>query len=637
MTPRTVEIGMSLGARGTSIQNNALTFPQLLWRRWQWARDAAPSLADATHSAFGVYPLMIEPNLVFFGNTAQHVKDNLYANPNPNEGRAQVKSGKDYQPLWYTKIPRRAVATGLGPKIVTVAEGPSAAWPVPSVAVGRGRSRFQRWQPFWYQDSAYSQLSAARAKVMRSRIGEWHVRVGILDTGFNDRHVASPLYVDESRAADADGWVHGWPWNDLWKPGEAALRSPGADPSHGMGTIGLLAGRQIIVKGLDSPGETGGAQWLGGVPFAGVVPVRVASDPVSLGTAALAYGIDYASRVQHCDVISMSHGGSPTQTWVDAVNAAYERGTAMFAAEGDFFSLLPYGLRPSGLIVPSSPVYPAAFRRVIGVTGVTSEGKTYSGNSLGRLFRRLSLVGDWGFRGSYGPDGWLAGLNPRVNVDEVEAEAGVLRPYPIAAYTPNVPWLSGTNGVSLSGSGTSAATPQVAAAAALWLENHRREFAPSEWNSWRKAEAVYDALLISAARKSARDKPDLYLGAGSLKSADALNYSYARVRSLKSDALKWEPMVRDEFNGAESFWRLLFRIPANVPEYDRAQLDQQDLPNDVGRQQALARIYYNMLLLQKWHGGAIPTHGPAEDALKAKALKFAKKVEPPGEGFAHGH
>lgn len=66
--------------------------------------------------------------------------------------------------------------------------------------------------------------------------------------------------------------------------------------------------------------------WLGGVPLAKVVPVRVASDPVSLGTAALAYGIDYASRVKHCDVLSMSHGGSPTQTWVDAVNAAYERG-----------------------------------------------------------------------------------------------------------------------------------------------------------------------------------------------------------------------------------------------------------------------------------------------------------------------
>src|SRR5271155_2295458 len=59
---------------------HALTFPQLLWRRWQWARNAAPSLSDATHKAFGVYPLMIEPNLVFYGSTAQHVRDNLHTN-----------------------------------------------------------------------------------------------------------------------------------------------------------------------------------------------------------------------------------------------------------------------------------------------------------------------------------------------------------------------------------------------------------------------------------------------------------------------------------------------------------------------------------------------------------------------------
>jgi len=459
---------------------------------------------------------------------------------------------------------------------------------------------------------------------MRRHKGEWQVRVGILDTGFDDRHVASPLFVDESQMADADGWVHGWPPKDLWIPGEAERRSPGANPSHGMGTIGLLAGREIILKPrvLTELG-TGEPVWLGGVPLARVVPVRVASDPISLGTAALAYGIDYASRVEHCDVISMSHGGSPTQTWVDAVNAAYDRGTAMFAAEGDFFSLLPYGLRPAGLIVPSSPVYPAAFRRVIGVTGVTSEGKTYSGNSLGRLFRRLNLIGEWGFRGSYGPDGWLAGLNPRVNVDEEEAKSGELRPYPLAAYTPNVPWLGGTNGAGLNGSGTSAATPQAAAAAALWLEKHRHEFSQGEWSSWRKPEAVYDELIISAKRRHGRDKPDLYLGAGMLKAEDALNYDYASVRKLQSKALRFGPMALDEFSGSESFWRLLFRTPANVPTGVRAQLDQSDLPKDVSRQQALTRIYYNMLLLQKWHGGSLPTHGPAEDALKAKALRLA--------------
>src|SRR5271165_413402 len=602
-----------------------LSFSQLLWRRWQWARAAAPSLADATRRAFGVYPLMIEPNLVFYGNPAQHARDNMFT----KDVRAPAGAEKDYQPVWFHEKRIRLRARSVSPEVVYANVEPSAAWPIPSSARSDGGGRQREYQPFWYQNAPYSQLGAARATVMSRQKGEWHVSVGILDTGLDDHHVASPLYVDESRRADADGWVHGWPRKELWIPGEAARRNPGVSPSHGMGTIGLLAGREVILKMPDASSEsgTGSPVWLGGAPLARVVPIRVSSDPISLGTAALAYGIDYASRIEHCDVISMSNGGSPTQTWVDAVNAAYDRGTAMFAAEGDFFSLLPYGLRPTGLIILASPVYPAAFRRVIGVTGVTSEGKTYSGNSLGRLFRHFNLIVDWGFRGSYGPDGWLAGLNPRVNVDEEEAKSGELRPYPIAAYTPNLPWLSGTNGASLYGSGTSAATPQVAAAAALWLENHRREFGPGEWNSWRKAEAVYDALLISAKRDNDKNRPDLYLGAGMLKAGDALRQEYANVRKLQSKALRFRHMALDEFSGSESFWRLLFRIPANVPTSDRALLDQSDLPKDASRQQALARLYYNMLLLQKWHGGSLPKHGAAEDSLKAKALRLAAETK----------
>jgi len=64
---------------------------------------------------------------------------------------------------------------------------------------------------------------------------------------------------------------------------------------------------------------------------------------------------------------------------------------------------------------------------------------------------------------------------------EPDLASGQLRPHPIAAYSPNTPWLSvrdekGTriaDGVDLDGAGTSAATPQVAAAAALWLQKHR--------------------------------------------------------------------------------------------------------------------------------------------------------------------
>ena len=108
-----------------------------------------------------------------------------------------------------------------------------------------------------------------------------------------------------------------------------------------------------------------------------------------------------------------------------------------------------------------------------------------------------------------------------------------------------------------------------------------------------------------------------------LKAGDALNLDYAGVRNLQSKALRFRRVAPDEFSGDQSFWRLLFRIPASVPESKRARLDQSDLPKGASRQQALARIYYNMLLLQKWHGGSLPTHGTPENNLRAKATRLA--------------
>jgi hypothetical protein len=60
----------------------------------------------------------------------------------------------------------------------------------------------------------------------------------------------------------------------------------------------------------------------------------------------------------------------------------------------------------------------------------------------------------------------------------------------------------------------------------------------------------------------------------------------------------------------------------------RAPLDQKDLPENATREQALTRIYYNMLLLQKWHGGSIPKKS-AINVLKAQASRLAKAAKPP--------
>ena len=107
----------------------------------------------------------------------------------------------------------------------------------------------------------------------------------------------------------------------------------------------------------------------------------------------------------------------------------------------------------------------------------------------------------------------------------------------VGAFTPNVPWAKfelqdGSPNVLIGrdGGGTSSATPQVAAAAALWLQKHRSEFAESEWRSWRKTEAVYQTLFRSADATHDRPYPrhsdgrtvGRYFGNGLLRAERAL-------------------------------------------------------------------------------------------------------------------
>ncbi|TGV53828.1 hypothetical protein EN792_076875, partial [Mesorhizobium sp. M00.F.Ca.ET.149.01.1.1] len=93
-------------------------------------------------------------------------------------------------------------------------------------------------------------------------------------------------------------------------------------------------------------------------------------------------------------------------------------------------------------VTPSSIVYPARYNRVLAACGVMGDGRAYSGLALGTM------------QGNYGPASKMATA--------------------LGAYTPNVPWaeIDCRKVVDMDGSGTSAATPQVAAAAALWLAEH---------------------------------------------------------------------------------------------------------------------------------------------------------------------
>jgi len=560
-----------------------LCFP---WSRWVYTRENALSVTDASYEAFGVYPLMIEPDFIFT-RAAARADD-----PNPPPDSSSGDSADR-------------------PAALQVRDLPSGAWP--DVTKDGGIS------VAWYRDSQYSQMKDAMSTVGENQAGRG-IKIGILDDGFSVGQAGLPdrsQLVDE-KAGDALGTLLTGKYDHAVPPGSTG-------GSHGTAALGILAGRKVSIKGQTVNGHkiADFSGYIGGAPNAKIVLVRIAPWVISLSTANLAYGIDYASRTQHCDVLSISNGGAPCEVWVDAVNAAYERGTAMFAAQGDFYSILPEPFQPLGIIVPASPVYPASFRTVMGVTGVTSDGDSYAENNLWGLVAHPLNLFDWTARGTYGAkrsSNSIFGVHDDADPSTVKYQ-GLLRANPIAAYSPNMPWLvaatkddTTNNYIDLNGSGTSAATPQVAAAAALWLGYHRAEFDDHKWKSWKKVEAVYDALLISAFRNPNRTWPDLYLGAGTLKASDALKINLQQIEEhrnneLQSDnpalTLKYTYAPADYYDGSRSFFSL-FGLAEDVYVNYRADLDQRPNPH-ISKEEALTRLYYNAFLLEAWHAGDQPT------------------------------
>jgi subtilisin family serine protease len=250
---------------------------------------------------------------------------------------------------------------------------------------------------------------------------------------------------------------------------------------HGTGTLSLLAGNMIAA---DTLGLDGFHDFLGGAPGAGVIAVRIADWVVRLTTSTMVQGIDYA-RTNGAHVLSMSMGGLASDALADAVNLAYRAGIVLVTAAGNNLAWLPS---------PKSVVYPARFRRVLAACGVMADGRAYAGLSAGTM------------QGNYGPKENMATA--------------------LGAYTPNVPWAQIDCGkiVDMDGGGTSAATPQIAAAAALWLAGHW-DTVKAYLEPWMRVEAVREALFTSATKftplmNQAETKQKI--GQGVLRAFDAL-------------------------------------------------------------------------------------------------------------------
>lgn len=594
---------------------------------WSAVKRMAVEIAEASRETIGAYPQLIEPSLVF--------KD-------------------DY--AWVDKPLEPSSPRSRGVPEVRLGELPAHEWP--SV------KKDGRYDPVWHLGEAYSQLAQAREAVRRQPGNEERrIRIGILDNGFDARHAAMPVQFEDEAAGDVLQELR--PRYDICHDACAIGRTkPGESlGSHGTGAVGILAGRKVR---FNDPRVSAGEVEIGAAPDARIIPVRVAPEMLSLSTANFALGIDYASRVQRCDVLSMSHGGSPSQMWADAVNAAYGRGTAMFAATGDYFAphILPgllNRLSMTGLLSlppPSHTVYPAAFRRVVGVAGVTAAGKSYATTDWCRYlpnFWRVNPI--FSLRGSYGADevrrslfdGWLCRERAKTDSSQVRRR-NELRANPISAYAPAIPWLvtgkthdtTRPDTIDIDGGGTSSATPQAAAAAAHWLAYHRKSIPASEWNTWKKAEAVYTAMIHSADRshtranagKSPQDQiPDPFLGAGVLKARQMLQIDYQDAKAVRGETLSFphtghdkkegrrysekddRGMVPDYYDGERSFFSAVLTMNRgeDVPGFHRVLLREDRYSHALDQKTAMEQLFFNILLVDLWQHGRLPIQDGYKD------------------------
>src|SRR5690349_4074521 len=319
---------------------------------------------------------------------------------------------------------------------------------------------------YWFRDDAHSQLQLARDEV-----GQPANRVCIahFDTGYDPTHITKPQFL---RTDLQRNFEDGNP-NDATDHSDGILNNLG----HGTATIALLAGAAID-----------GAP-LGGAAFLDVIPVRVANSVVLFQNSSIAKAFDYVHGLAKkpnspVHVITMSMGGLASQAWADAVNALYELGVFIVTAAGNNFGNFP----------THNIVYPARFKRVVAACGVMADGKPYADLSLKTM------------AGNYGPDSKMSTA--------------------LSGYSPNTPWarIGCSQLVDRNGQGTSSATPQVASAAALWIQKFK-----SEWEAysqgWMRVEAVRKALGDSAKLDSSSLKARL--GRGVIRAKAALAQSPA--------------------------------------------------------------------------------------------------------------
>lgn len=361
-------------------------------------------------------------------------------------------------------------------------------WPFPKDEAGKPLKRI------WHLAGKYSQLKDAWADVDTDKV----IRIAHLDTGYDPGHDTCPAgievhlqrnYVEENNSA-IDIGSEGW------------LKQPG----HGPGTLSILAGNKIKLADYEHD------DFIGIHKGIKVVPIRMSRSVILWKNKAFIDAMNYIISLYddpqtRCHIVTMSMGGLPLKAWAEVVNKAYEKGIFIVTAAGNNF----------GRLTPNKVIYPARFNRVIAACGVNFDYSPY--------YRGFTVPGIDNMQGNFGP-------------------RKVMRTA-VAAFTPNMPWarIGTKNKVSIRGAGTSSATPQIAAAAALYYQKHYDaiEALPQ---GWMKVEAIRRALMETAKKTIAPDYDDdveLYFGNGILQAQKMLAVKpvAAGLEKEEEDTVSW--------------------------------------------------------------------------------------------------